>query len=105
MLDTGRNKKQRRKIAVSLDTGDGEELVYMFVYPSERVIDTFQVHLRELLSRGGIRLVDFSSLFGTDGLDPTLTHDGLHLNAAGTARLSSLLQAVAVAATGARVCP
>ena len=45
------------------------------------------------------------SLFGTDGLDPTLTHDGLHLNAAGTARLSSLLQAVAMAATGERVCP
>ena len=40
MLESSRNKKQRRKIAVSLDTGDGEELVYMFVYPSERVIDT-----------------------------------------------------------------
>ncbi|WP_119303044.1 J domain-containing protein [Dongia deserti] len=40
MLETNRNKKQRRKIAVSLDTGEGEELVYMFVYPSERVIDT-----------------------------------------------------------------
>ena len=40
VLETGRNKKQRRKIAVSLDAGDGEELVYMFVYPSERVIDT-----------------------------------------------------------------
>lgn len=40
MLDTNRNKKQRRKIAVILDAGDGEELVYMFVYPSERVIDT-----------------------------------------------------------------
>jgi hypothetical protein len=40
VLETGRNKKNRRKIAVSLDTGDGEELVYMFVYPSERVIDT-----------------------------------------------------------------
>lgn len=40
MLDSNRNKKNRRKIAVSLDTGDGEELVYMFVYPTERVIDT-----------------------------------------------------------------
>jgi hypothetical protein len=40
LLDTNRNKKNRRKIAVSLDTGDGEELVYMFVYPTERVIDT-----------------------------------------------------------------
>jgi hypothetical protein len=40
VLETNRNKKQRRKIAVSLDTGDGEELVYMFVYPTERVIDT-----------------------------------------------------------------
>lgn len=40
MLETNRNKRQRRKIAVSLDAGDGEELVYMFVYPSERVIDT-----------------------------------------------------------------
>ncbi|MEZ5832652.1 MAG: DnaJ domain-containing protein [Dongiaceae bacterium] len=40
MLEANRNKKQRRKIAVNLDTGDGEELVYMFVYPSERVIDT-----------------------------------------------------------------
>ena len=40
MLEGNRNKKQRRKIAVSLDVGDGEELVYMFVYPSERVIDT-----------------------------------------------------------------
>ncbi len=40
MLDSNRNKKQRRKMAVSLDAGDGEELVYMFVYPSERVIDT-----------------------------------------------------------------
>ena len=35
-----RTKKQRRKMAVSLDTGDGEELVYMFVFPTERVIDT-----------------------------------------------------------------
>ena len=40
MLDSNRNKKNRRKMAVSLDTGDGEELVYMFVYPTERVIDT-----------------------------------------------------------------
>lgn len=40
MLETNRNKKNRRKIAVNLDTGDGEELVYMFVYPAERVIDT-----------------------------------------------------------------
>jgi hypothetical protein len=40
LLDPNRNKRQRRKIAVSLDVGDGEELVYMFVYPSERVIDT-----------------------------------------------------------------
>src|SRR5262249_49092233 len=40
LLETNRNKKNRRKIAVSLDTGDGEELVYMFVYPTERVIDT-----------------------------------------------------------------
>lgn len=40
MLETNRNKKQRRKIAVNLDTGEGDELVYMFVYPTERVIDT-----------------------------------------------------------------
>ena len=40
MLESNRNKKQRRKIAVSLDTGDGEEMVYMFVFPTERVIDT-----------------------------------------------------------------
>ncbi|HET6160923.1 MAG TPA: DnaJ domain-containing protein [Dongiaceae bacterium] len=40
MLETNRNKKNRRKIAVNLDTGDGDELVYMFVYPTERVIDT-----------------------------------------------------------------
>jgi DnaJ-domain-containing protein 1 len=40
LLETSRNKKQRRKIAVNLDTGEGDELVYMFVYPSERVIDT-----------------------------------------------------------------
>lgn len=40
MLETNRNKKQRRKIAVNLDTGDGDELVYMFVFPTERVIDT-----------------------------------------------------------------
>jgi hypothetical protein len=40
LLETNRNKKNRRKIAVNLDTGDGEELVYMFVYPAERVIDT-----------------------------------------------------------------
>jgi DnaJ-domain-containing protein 1 len=40
LLESNRNKRQRRKIAVSLDAGDGEELVYMFVYPSERVIDT-----------------------------------------------------------------
>lgn len=39
MLDA-RNKKNRRKIAVNLDTGDGDELVYMFVFPTERVIDT-----------------------------------------------------------------
>lgn len=49
MLESSRNKKQRRKIAVSLDTGDGEELVYMFVYPSERVIDTLNDD-RELLA-------------------------------------------------------
>jgi hypothetical protein len=40
LLETNRNKKNRRKIAVNLDTGDGDELVYMFVYPTERVIDT-----------------------------------------------------------------
>jgi DnaJ-domain-containing protein 1 len=40
LLETARNKKNRRKIAVNLDTGDGDELVYMFVYPTERVIDT-----------------------------------------------------------------
>src|ERR1700754_640939 len=40
LLETARHKKNRRKIAVNLDTGDGDELVYMFVYPSERVIDT-----------------------------------------------------------------
>jgi hypothetical protein len=40
VLDSNRNKKQRRKIAVNLETGDGEELVYMFVFPTERVIDT-----------------------------------------------------------------
>jgi DnaJ-domain-containing protein 1 len=40
VLETNRNKKQRRKIAVNLDTGDGDELVYMFVFPTERVIDT-----------------------------------------------------------------
>ncbi len=40
MLETNRNKKQRRKIAVNLDTGDGDELVCMFVFPTERVIDT-----------------------------------------------------------------
>jgi hypothetical protein len=40
LLETNRNKKNRRKIAVNLDTGDDDELVYMFVYPTERVIDT-----------------------------------------------------------------
>lgn len=40
MLEANRNKRTRRKIAVGLDTGDGEELVYMFVSPTERVIDT-----------------------------------------------------------------
>lgn len=40
MLETGRNKRTRKKIAVGLDTGEGEELVYMFVMPGERVIDT-----------------------------------------------------------------
>lgn len=40
MLETGRNKRTRKKIAVGLDTGEGEELVYMFVSPGERVIDT-----------------------------------------------------------------
>jgi 5,10-methylene-tetrahydrofolate dehydrogenase/methenyl tetrahydrofolate cyclohydrolase len=39
VLESNRSKKQRRKIAVSLDAGGCEELVYMFVYPSERVID------------------------------------------------------------------
>ena len=39
-MDAKSNKRQRRKIAVNLDAGDGEELVYMFVYPTERVIDT-----------------------------------------------------------------
>jgi hypothetical protein len=39
-VDAKSNKRQRRKIAVNLDAGDGEELVYMFVYPTERVIDT-----------------------------------------------------------------
>ena len=40
MLETARNRRSRRKIAVTLDTGDGEEIVYMFVNPTERVIDT-----------------------------------------------------------------
>jgi hypothetical protein len=40
MLDANRNKRTRKKIAVGLDTGEGEELVYMFVSPTERVIDT-----------------------------------------------------------------
>jgi len=40
VLETARNRRNRRKIAVSLDTGDGEEIVYMFVNPTERVIDT-----------------------------------------------------------------
>jgi len=40
MLESGRNRRNRRKIAVTLDTGDGEEIVYMFVNPTERVIDT-----------------------------------------------------------------
>ena len=40
MLETARNRRNRRKIAVILDTGDGEEIVYMFVNPTERVIDT-----------------------------------------------------------------
>lgn len=40
MLDTNRNKRTRKKIAVSLDLGEGEELLYMFVSPQERIIDT-----------------------------------------------------------------
>lgn len=40
MLDANRNKRTRKKIAVELDTGEGGELVYMFVSPTERVIDT-----------------------------------------------------------------
>lgn len=40
MLESNRNRRNRRKIAVSLDTGDGEEIVFMFVNPTERVIDT-----------------------------------------------------------------
>ena len=32
MLETNRNKKQRRKIAVNLDTGDGDESVYMLLF-------------------------------------------------------------------------
>jgi hypothetical protein len=40
LLDANRIKRTRKKIAVGLDTGEGEELVYMFVSPTERVIDT-----------------------------------------------------------------
>lgn len=40
MLDANRNKRTRKKIAVELDTGEGGELLYMFVSPAERVIDT-----------------------------------------------------------------
>ncbi len=40
MLDANRNKRTRKKIAVALDTGEGEELVYMFVSPVERISDT-----------------------------------------------------------------
>jgi hypothetical protein len=40
VLESNRNRRNRRKIAVSLDTGDGEEIVFMFVNPTERVIDT-----------------------------------------------------------------
>jgi hypothetical protein len=40
VLDASRNKRTRKKIAVGLDTGDGEELVYMFVSPVERISDT-----------------------------------------------------------------
>lgn len=40
MLDANRNKRTRKKIAVGLDTGEGDELVYMFVSPVERISDT-----------------------------------------------------------------
>jgi DnaJ-domain-containing protein 1 len=40
VLETNRNKRTRKKIAVSLDLGEGEELLYMFVSPQERIIDT-----------------------------------------------------------------
>ncbi len=40
MLDANRNKRTRKKIAVALDTGEGDELVYMFVSPVERISDT-----------------------------------------------------------------
>lgn len=40
MLDANRNKRTRKKVAVGLDTGEGEELAYMFVSPVERVSDT-----------------------------------------------------------------
>ncbi len=40
MLDANRQKRTRKKVAVGLDTGEGEELVYMFVSPVERISDT-----------------------------------------------------------------
>ena len=40
MLDANRNKRTRKKVAVALDTGEGDELVYMFVSPVERISDT-----------------------------------------------------------------
>jgi hypothetical protein len=60
-------------------------------------------HLRNALQDGALETSDFSSLFGKSGLAPELTQDGLHLNGAGVARFSTLVQAVAVAA-GAQGC-
>jgi lysophospholipase L1-like esterase len=47
--------------------------------------------LRRNISREGVSFVDISGMFGNEALWPSLTYDGLHLNARGQALLSNVL--------------
>jgi hypothetical protein len=69
----------------------------------KKAVRNTAMHLREMLQEGEPRFADASALFGVESLIPTLTGDGLHLNATGTARLWGLVQGLAIAA-GAEAC-
>jgi lysophospholipase L1-like esterase len=58
----------------------------------QRNIDAFNPQLQDLVRSMGLEWLDVHALFCQDGrLDPTCTHDGLHLNARGYVRWARAL--------------